>query len=185
MQLMAVVLSSVREVSASTEEETRDVYAHFGLALYLAQCLEHGLANALVAVDLVPRSARNRPSREKWFEDFDDFLGTKFRATLGRLIEDVRRVTPVSSELEATLGAALRCRNWLAHHYFRERAEAFVTKAGRAAMLLELREAQELFLKADQLLFDETRPIRERFGLTDEILAEWAARYASEVMSSE
>ena len=29
------------------DEIVRDVYAHFGLALYSAQVLEHGLANAM------------------------------------------------------------------------------------------------------------------------------------------
>ncbi|MDP1548243.1 MAG: hypothetical protein Q8L87_19690, partial [Anaerolineales bacterium] len=32
----------------SADEQIKTVYAHFGLALYLAQVLEHGLANALI-----------------------------------------------------------------------------------------------------------------------------------------
>ena len=41
-----------------TDEHVKTVYAHYGLALYLAQCLEHGLANALVYVNLIPRRGR-------------------------------------------------------------------------------------------------------------------------------
>jgi hypothetical protein len=37
-----------------TDEHVKTVYAHFGLAVYLAQVLEHGLVNALVFVDLLP-----------------------------------------------------------------------------------------------------------------------------------
>ena len=34
------------------DEQTRDVYAHYGLAMYLAQTLEHGIVNALVILRL-------------------------------------------------------------------------------------------------------------------------------------
>jgi len=35
-------------------EHIKEVYAHFGLAIYLAQVLEHGIVNALVCADFVP-----------------------------------------------------------------------------------------------------------------------------------
>ena len=44
------------------EDESGDhyktVYAHFGAAMYFAQCLEHGLVNALVYLDLIPNHPR-------------------------------------------------------------------------------------------------------------------------------
>ena len=41
-------------------DEIRDVYAHFGLALYLAQVLEHGIVNAMVAGRLPHREGVTR-----------------------------------------------------------------------------------------------------------------------------
>ena len=164
------------------EEQVRDVYAHFGLAVYLAQCLEHGIANALVFADLIPQKADHFPAREQWDEDFDAFMGSKFQATLGRLIEQLREVTQIEPDLEALLKRALQRRNWLAHHYFRERAEALVSQEGRRAMLEELQEAQQLFQKVDAMLFEVVRPIRERFGITDQVLEEWMQRYQAEIM---
>lgn len=35
-------------------------------------------------------------------------------------------------------------------------------------MLIELKDAQTLFEKADELLDEVCRPLREKFGLTDE-----------------
>lgn len=183
--LLSTKPCSVGTVADSADEETRDIYAHFGLSIYLAQCLEHGIANALAIADLIPRSVRERPSREKWYAAFDDFMGSKFQATLGRLTGELREIAPISPELETVLADALRKRNWLAHHYFRERAEAFVTKTGRTAMAQELQEAQELFLRADKLLYDELRPLRNRFGLTDETLEHWAADYEAKARSAE
>lgn len=37
------------------DEHVKEVYARFGLTVYLVQVLEHGLANALVSTELLPR----------------------------------------------------------------------------------------------------------------------------------
>jgi len=57
------------------DEHVKTVYAHYGLAIYLAQVLEHGLANALVCSDLMARRASNPVPRKEWECEFDAFLG--------------------------------------------------------------------------------------------------------------
>lgn len=52
-------------------EHIKEVYAYFGLAIYLAQVLEHGIVNALVCADLVPRRAGQVTSNEQWASEFD------------------------------------------------------------------------------------------------------------------
>src|SRR5690554_5485570 len=99
-------LRTVGVVSDPTSEQTRDVYAHFGLAMYLAQCLEHGIANALVFADLIPKRAKHPSSREQWHGDFDAFMESKFQATLGRLVGQLREVASLDSQLEETLRQA-------------------------------------------------------------------------------
>jgi hypothetical protein len=44
----------------SDDEQTRDVFAHFGLAMYLAQTLEHGIVNALVILRLPEKDKYTR-----------------------------------------------------------------------------------------------------------------------------
>lgn len=66
------------------------------------------------------------------------------------------------------LGRALEKRNWLAHHYFRERADEFVTDAGRLRMIEELEVMRQLFEDADDALDLFVKPVRERHGITDE-----------------
>ena len=103
-------------------EHQKTVYAHFGLAIYMSQVLEHGLANALLVLDIVPRaSAVATP--ESWPEKVDSFYDAQFKRTLGSLIHRLRELTLVPPELEQVLEQALETRNWLSHHYFRERAQ--------------------------------------------------------------
>jgi len=91
----------------------------------------------------------------------------------------------VPVDLEGILSKALSMRNFLAHQYFRERAELFMNERGREDMIAELQDAQKLFELADERLFEVVRPIRERYGLTDDVLksyeSEYLKRYESEL----
>jgi AcrR family transcriptional regulator len=160
-------------------DQVKTVYAHFGLALYLAQVLEHGLANALMCTELIPRRAGNPVPRKKWEAEFDAFIEQQFKHTLGRLIQHLDSTTPVPDDLEELLTAALVKRNFLAHHYFRERAEAFMSHRGREEMIAELQEAQKLFERADDRLNQVITPLCERYGLTDDKLRPFMDEYMS------
>lgn len=152
----------------SADAHVKTVYAHFGLALYLAQVLEHGLANALMCTELLPRRAGKPVPRKEWEAEFDMFMNQQFEQTLGRLIRGLRNATSVPIELEGLLTDALKTRNFLTHHFFRERAEAFMSRDGREEMIHELERAQRLFEAADDKLVGTVKPLREKYGLTDE-----------------
>jgi len=77
-------------------------------------------------------------------------------------------ITTLGVDLESLLRNALRKRNWLVHDYFRERAEEFVSNAGRQEMLKEIDECRELFQTADASLDSIVRPLRTSQGITDE-----------------
>lgn len=95
----------------------------------------------------------------------------KFEFTLGRMIRELEAVTTIEPDLQSMLTLALKRRNWLAHDYFKVRAKDFMTVKGRAEMLSELQESQELISSADAALEKAIKPARERIGLTDEVLA--------------
>jgi hypothetical protein len=161
----------------NSDDQVKAVYAHFGLAAYLAQVLEHGLANALMCAELLPRRAGKPVPRKQWEGEFDAFMEQQFKHTLGLLMRRLNSSTPVPNDLEELLTAALLKRNFLAHHYFRERAEAFMTHYGREQMIVELQEAQKLFERADDRLSQVITPLRERFGLTDDKLQPFMDQY--------
>jgi hypothetical protein len=158
----------------SRDEHVKTVYAHFGLALYLAQILEHGLANALISAELLPRRTGKPVPKTQWEAEFDLFMNEQFNKPLGRLISGLRKATSVPVDLEALLTTALKTRNFLAHHFFRERAESFMSCDGREKMIKELESAQRLFEAADEKLTVESDSLRRRF--TPPSLADHARR---------
>jgi hypothetical protein len=153
-------------------EHTKNVYAHFGLAVYFSQVREHGLVNTLLFADLLPSRAPAVKTRGQWEKAFDSFMDDHFRTTLGRMIQSLQSAVAVPVDLESLLRVALEKRNWLAHHYFRERAEDFMTENGRNKMIAELDEARDLFEKADNRLGELMKPLREKYGFTDEKIDE-------------
>ncbi len=149
-------------------EHVKEVYAHFGLSIYLAQVLEHGIVNTFIFLELIPRT------KGKWkVDEFDAYLNGEFEKTLGRLINKLRSLTSISDDLETTLHSALEKRNWLAHHYFRERSSQFMSEFGRNSMIQELQECQKLFNHADETLGAVLTPLRLKFGVTDSKIDEF------------
>jgi len=151
------------------DDLVRDVYAHFGLAIYKANVLEHGLTNAMLYASM---AAGRLPT----VTDFDAFLTAKFVKTLGALIRDLKTHVTVDATLEETLKEALTKRNWIAHHYFRERSETFMSDRGCRSMIAELESAQNLFERADRALDDVSKPLADRIGVTEERLQAYVAQ---------
>ena len=145
------------------DEQTKEVFAQFGLALYLAQVLEHGLVNAMIISELLP----DKENFTK--QNVDDFMNQQFEKTLGTLIKKLKRSIPIPDNLEKTLSSALRERNWLAHNFFRERHIEFINTEGRKTMLEELRGSQKIFEEADNLLTKVVMPLSEKHGITEEL----------------
>lgn len=161
-------------------EQIKEVYAHFGLAIYLGQVLEHGIGNSLVYASLIPNNIGKIRSSAEWHEKFDQFLGAHFEKTLGRMIATLKCEVEIPDDLESLLSAALKTRNWLAHHYFRERADEFMNEAGRTKMIAELEEAQSLFSRADEALETVIKPLREKHEFTDKRFEQFFKEYCAE-----
>src|SRR4051812_42107421 len=113
----------MKDEQAITDENEhhKEVYAHFGLAVYMAQVLEHGIVNALVLSDLLPRKYGKVPSREDLAAEVDKYMDDNFKDTLNKLIKSLKKVKTLPPELELHLDDSLKKRNFLIHHYFRER----------------------------------------------------------------
>lgn len=152
------------------DEQVKEVYARFGLAVYYAQVLEHGLVNALVILGLIPSRRHLVGSAQEWGAEVDAFMDRHFDSTMGRMMNDLRSVADVPVDLESMLRRALGKRNWLAHDFFRDRAQEFMSAPGRAVMLLEVDECRQLFHHADVRLEAVVAPLRRKAGMTDDML---------------
>lgn len=143
--------------------QIREVSAHFGLAMYMAQVLERTLALALATV--------YGPGPGKLVRhQYDALLESNFQKTLGALVKKLRKSVPISEELEALLSESLRKRNWLAHNYFWERAVTFNKEDGRQSMIKELKAIVDYFERVDAKFSAIIREWGDKHGVTQEIV---------------
>ena len=113
--------------------QIKEVYARFGLAVYQAQCVERQIA-ILLATKYGP--GVHKITRTQ----YDELLRSLFKKTFGSLANRLRKSAHIPGDFEQSLEKALEYRNWLAHHYFWERAGHFSTEKGRLFMIAELQE---------------------------------------------
>ncbi|WP_143267037.1 hypothetical protein [Amycolatopsis thailandensis] len=141
---------------------TREVYAYFGLAAYLASVIEHGLVNIIVLSRVAEARAGKTPITSDPWE-------SSFKKTFGQL---VHRFTKLSGDeerkLQEDLARCLTQRNFLIHGYWRERAETVMSQNGKLMMLEELSEMhqdiRQLNEEVDRVTFD----IGESLGVSRE-----------------
>jgi hypothetical protein len=79
-------LEAIWDVSDPESALIREVYARYGLAMYMAQVLEHAIVNALLVLRFLPtRPVHN--SKESWESAFDDFYIGEFGKTFGNMLK--------------------------------------------------------------------------------------------------
>jgi hypothetical protein len=144
-------------------EHRKEVYAYAGLALYWAQCLEHSLENFLCLHARVSGECVT-------LAQLDSFDERVEKHTLGRLLTETRKRVEFESGAEELLTTALERRNFLTHHFFKERSIDFMSKAGRDRMITELIEMRECLQHADTVATVICRALQEVLGITDEII---------------
>jgi hypothetical protein len=153
--------------------EMREVYAHAGLALYLAQCLEHEIVNSLGLVEIVRIWRTKRPQSAGDLAAYrarvDEIWDENYERTLGQLLIILRKSgISIPTNLDSLLRESLQVRNRLVHEYFRERAKDWFDADGRRAMANELKIMQALFRKTDHTLHEVTVEMRDAFGITED-----------------
>jgi len=144
-------------------EHVKEVYAHYGLALYQVQCVERALC-----ILLASEKAPNVKSITKY--DYDNILNTLFKNTLGGLIRKMQKDIKITDDFEKNIEKALEKRNWLTHNYFWERAGHFMTPEGRNFMLKELQEISSFFECLDNYLVKIIDEWAKKNSLTTEFL---------------
>lgn len=154
-------------------ERIKTVYATFGLAFYYAQCVERSLS-ILLATKYGPGPTKITRTQ------YDELLQKLFSKTFGGLAKHLRETVGTPEEFEDTLTEAIDKRNWLAHHYFWERAGHFVTEEGCFFMISELEKVADFFIAFEQQLDSITKQYIGQHGITEEMLALEEQRLQSE-----
>jgi hypothetical protein len=156
----------------SDNDHIKEVYARFGLAVYMAQCLERSLASALVLVHGPGPKAITR-------QELDALLDQAHRQTMGTLLKQLQGKSSIDG-LEQQLQEGLAKRNWLIHSFFWDRAGHFMSNSGRELMLTELSEIRALLEAVDERLDAVCEDWALAHGVTRESLEEHVKKLVAE-----
>ena len=141
----------------------REMYARFGLAYYQSECLHRGLCIVFAWTGLPSRDLITRPRVE-------ERLAQAFALTLGDVSAKLEGVLP--PELAGEIREAVATRNFLAHHFWFERAHLMFSVNNVRQLISELDGYAEMFDRLDARVSEWSEPTRQRLGLTDEVLQE-------------
>ena len=162
--------------------------AYFGRASYMASVLEVGLAHALMFGEFFIEIRRELLvtkgkcfSRAQYEARFDAFMNGQFAKTMGTIKKRVAALPNIDFELIKRIDEATKRRNFLAHHFWRERSMKFHTMAGRAEMRDELDADAQLFLQFNMDIDAAMKPTRLSLGIKDEILEAYHQKIMKEV----
>lgn len=100
--------------------------------------------------------------RTQYEAEFDRFMESQHSQTLGNLLKRVSALPELSDALKERLRDAKKRRDFLGHHYFRERAVDFSNRIGRDKMIAELHNDGDMFELIDRDLYAELAPVREK-----------------------
>lgn len=139
----------------------RELYAKFGLAYYQSECLHRGLCMVLAWSGLPSPGLITRPRVE-------ERLALAFSLTLGDVTAKLENVLP--AELSGDLREALDTRNFLAHHFWFERAHLMFSVDNVRQLIADLDGYTEEFEQLDKRVDEWSKPTRRQLGLTEEVL---------------
>jgi len=173
-----------RPVDWDSAEQEKEVFARFGLASYHAQCFEHSIVNLLLSSELV--AARGTVTdRDEWEKLVDHVLDSSFELTLGNIIKRLERQISFDARTMNIIRDAKERRDWLAHRFFREHAEDFMTSAGRLRMLDVIEEHGNRIHDAMNVVDLMEGATVKHLGDTPERRSEFYQRYLQEVAARE
>jgi hypothetical protein len=165
------------DITPEESEQLKELYAHMGAAMSCAAELEVGLIHALMMLDFlsgyaerIRREGMKNFDRPTYERQFDEFFADHQRLPMGELIKRFEKFAGSETKLVDQLRNMLKTRNFLAHHFFRERAATITNWSGRASMIEELRRAQGAMQEALDGVEAFAEPVRKRLGFDEKAI---------------
>lgn len=137
------------------------LYARFGLAYYQSECLHRELCFTYACSGLPSPDMITRPRVEEQ-------LAHAFTLTLGDVAVRLKGVLP--AEMTHQIQEAVDVRNFLAHHFWFERAHQMFAVGDVRRLIAELNEYAAMFDQIDSRVSEWSEPKRRELGLTEEVL---------------
>ncbi|WP_030833367.1 hypothetical protein [Streptomyces hygroscopicus] len=150
------------EYDNGTDHKT--LYALFGLAIFKANVLEHTLVNTLALARIITAEEQGEKLiRDPWAQGFKDMMG--------KLIKRAEPYVSAYPEVVDDLTSSLKRRNFLVHHFWRERIQEMVSESSRAKLCADLKADCRLFTQTDERLTERVfDPLARKRGITPEMI---------------
>jgi len=152
-------------IGEDKNEQSKLVYSYLGLAIFWAQCIEQTFENMLILEQVA--------NKEGVTEDFIDTIYDKTdasKATMGRQINDVKKVYSISDEHVKELKSVLDKRNFLAHKFFKVYSFKFFSEQGKLEMIEECTHFVEKTQSLDAKLNDYYEEYKAKIGITEDLI---------------
>ena len=146
------------------DDQSREMYAVYGLAMYYAQVLERSIANAIAMAQTTSAEFGTRA-------DFDAAMSSDSSATVDTLLRRLGAFVADDVELVADLERALDLRTEFAHRFFWKHAVDADSREGRERMIAASVEAKEHFWSMTERLEPVLRRFLESLGISPETYA--------------
>jgi hypothetical protein len=162
-------------------DESKEVFARFGLAFYWSAIFEGDLAIAVLCLDFARAHRGHGPeaiSTEAAAEEFDRFLHKEPLRSLRELVSRLPKIGRLPDELQQLFSHAAEEREFLTHHFWREHAVELPARAGREEMLDHLQDSQRLFEQADAAIQSLTAGALASVGMSQDGLRDGIERFA-------
>ncbi|HEY5533902.1 MAG TPA: hypothetical protein VIL99_03020 [Ignavibacteria bacterium] len=148
-----------------SNNKAKEIYAHFGQAVFCAQVLEQQSINMIAVFRQSKDNLRSPKEINELWDTYD--LGKR---TFGKLIKEVSVLYNLSDEDSIELNNVLKLRNYITHDYFRFNNELFYSDSGQKRMIKDFIEFCERAKVLDEKLTNYTKIYADRLGLTDELI---------------
>jgi hypothetical protein len=172
--------------------EIRETFAYYGRAVYASSVVEVALAHVLLFAQFLKKVRDNYVAtkgkgfdRKQYERDFDTFMAEQFAQTMGNLMRRVEKFSGFDDSLKAKIAEAKTRRDFLTHHYWRERSVEFGTSAGRGRMRAELNADTDMFDKLDRDIDAASAPLRANLGIKDEMLEDYSRKFMERIKGGE
>jgi|LSQX01.2.fsa_nt_gb hypothetical protein len=148
-------------------ELIKEVFTRFGTAYFESEVLHRGLCNIYVFTTFDKPESITKPR-------IDEKLKYAYSLTLGQVIKESKQHFPI--EIQDQLDIALNKRNYLAHNFWFNQNHLMFDEQGLARLQNELIDLTTFFDELDKVITGFYHPIRQYFGITDEMVQEINAR---------
>jgi hypothetical protein len=160
---MASGFATPHDLANDEDDNHKEVYAHFGLAAYWAQCVESSL-------NLFFLIYRRVDDATLTVQALDSMEAASQKQTLGHLLRDFRKYVDFSPDCEDILKRALEKRNFLMHCFFEARVDNFMSRNGRDQMIEELTAIKTDLQYADKVISVAYGCLHRELGVTEEMI---------------